>query len=275
MRNLAIITIAALVFAVSSAHAAEPVTACGERVGDGVLTADLDCSGIVGDAVQVESSLALAGFTLKAGVDSGQAYAVHCLRHGSDEEGLCEVSGPGTIEGSGTGRGNHGVQGSKVRAQGVTFTGNQTAVIARRSTVRDCTINGVGGTGIWGGATRVNNTQITDSGDWGIVVLRRAVLKHSTVTGSVLDGIACGGNVTLVDSEVTGNAVDVDACENVLGSFHCSQEPQPWLCADISAEGRVTLGSTSSCGRSLVQTGSCSGAFDLRPGQSFGVCAGD
>ena len=276
MRNSAIVVVFIVGFALTTAHAAEPVTTCGQRVADGVLAADLDCSGTAGDAVQVDHSFSLGGFTLTVGVDfPDNSYGVHCVRHGDDADGVCEVSGPGTIAGSGAGPGNHGVRGRGMAVRNVTFTGNLSAVVGQRAKVNGCDINAVTGTGVWAQAARVNDTQITNSGRFGIGVGRRAILRHTDVTGSVLDGITSGGNVVLFASNVTGNAGNPNDCQAVLGYAQCSQSPQPWLCADISADRAVVLGAASTCGSSLVQAGSCSGFYDFRPGQSFGVCAGD
>ena len=79
MARIAIVGVFVFLCALTSAHAQDFVTTCGQRVVEGVLAADLDCSGIPGNAVEVEKSLSLGGFTLTVGVDfPDNSYAVRC-----------------------------------------------------------------------------------------------------------------------------------------------------------------------------------------------------
>jgi hypothetical protein len=276
MRSFAIVTALILSFAIppadAPAGAVELVTTCGQQVANGILAADLDCSGGCGDGVKVEKSLSLGGFQLKIGAGR---FAVHCVKKDGNEDGHCKIFGPGTIVGAVSGARSHGVQAGALTIEGVSFSGNLNAVVAARVTMSGCDINGVSGSGIWGGLARVSNSQIMNSGRFGIGVAAKAILKSSTVTGSVLDGVTSGDGVVLKDSTVTGNATNPAACQSALASTHCTPDPQPWLCADVTADGKVKLKGASTCDRSLVQAGSCIGAVDYRPGDPVGVCTAD
>jgi len=260
---------------VHAACAAEPVTTCGQRVSEGVLTGDLDCTGMGLYAVQVERSLALAGFTITG--DGGASGAVvRCVRpDGSDTSGNCVVTGPGTVRTAGVF--SHGVLGRKVTVRDLTVDGTGSGVVVEKSAnLQGCLIDSVGGTGVLAAKARVTDTMVIDSGAFGVAAGRRALLRGSTVTGSVLDGVSSGGRVVLRNSSVTENAMDAGICAAALDVRDCGRpEAAPWICSDVSSDGPITLRGGSACGSSLVQSGSCGSFVDYRPGPSHGVCQND
>ena len=267
----------------SLVDAAELVTSCGQRVVDGVLGADLDCSGVGGDTVQVEHSLDLAGFTLTFGAPSAGSphIGVRCVERGIVAEpgghvqGKCSVAGPGIVRGTDDGF-SYGVSGSKVSIDGVTLEGSMTYAVmaARVALLSNASLTDVSGNGVYAGKTKITNSSISGCGGSG-VTSRRVSLIGSSVTGGAVDGVVSGGSVTLSDSNVTGNAADPVACEAHWSGIDCSGGAFPWICADISARKRIRLKDASSCGTSLVQDGQCGDWFDGRSGASHGTCTSD
>lgn len=251
----------------SSAVAAEPVTACGQRVRDGILEQDLDCSGFPElYSVLVERSLSLNGFTI-----TGSPNVINCVKRSETlPNGKCSISGPGMVRGADVSAA--GISGRKVLVDGVTFENVANGVSAVKATVSNCVMTGTFPDGF--GSAMVGGTRVTVTGSnisaaagWGVVGARRVVLENSTVTGNRWDGVS-GGRVELVDSSVTGNSL---ACDM---PFFCGPAPTG-LCADVSAR-RIRLEGTSTCETSLLQEKYCpTSPLDYRPGPSLGVCTQD
>jgi hypothetical protein len=277
MRKMLATLVAGLVLTTAALEAsAQPVTACGQRVKDGVLVGDLDCGDFEGNAIEVERSLSLAGFTLSGGGTTDENYLVRCVGGAIPEDGNCEVNGPGTLLGTGSVLYSHGIRGNNVVASGVTFEGTLGGVaVIKRAEVRDCIMNGIGGTGVWGRSARVYDSAIIDSGGFGVAASRSAILYRSTVTGSALDGVVSGGGAMLRQSTVSGNATDPAACADHFDVLSCAPPDPTWICADLSARKRLKVRDASLCGTSLVQEGSCGGVWNYRNGETFGVCEQD
>ena len=89
------VSVAIAVVAVSAFAGVTEVTTCGTVVkGKAVLVGDLDCSGSLLPGIQFEKgNLRLNGHTLTS---PAQTFAVDCI-------GNCQVYGPGTITGTGSG----------------------------------------------------------------------------------------------------------------------------------------------------------------------------
>jgi len=250
----------------SSGIAAEPVTACGQRVKDGILEQDLDCSGDFQIALLVERSLSLNGHTI-----TGLPSVINCVKPShSSPNGKCTVIGPGVVRGADIS--TEGISGRKVIVDGVTFENLATGVNAVKATVSNCVMTGTfpdgfGGAMIGGARVTVTGTSIAAAAGWGVAGARRVVLVDSTVTGNRWDGVS-GGRVELVNSSVTGNSL---ACDM---PFFCGPAPTG-LCSDVSAR-RIRLDGTSACDTSLAQEKYCpTSPLDYRPGPSLGVCAQD
>ena len=183
---------AVLLFTATIAHAVD-ITNCNQTVpagATGVLVADLDCSlGYGSYAVTLSKSarLQLNGFALRS-----NANGIHCL-------GSCRITGPGEVartEPSCTSESSidtYGVFGDgTVKLDRVTLTS-------------------------WGYATwassRLRAQRVHVSGQClGLVGNdARIVVRGSTITDNFGLGVAGVGPVTVIDSTVTGNFIDVMA----------------------------------------------------------------
>jgi len=269
---------AALSMIAATAFAQTPVTTCGQEVsGAAVLPADLDCTGMSGNAVTLHGgTLTLNGHTI-TGADIG----VYCDRRctvvgpglvtGSNFFGIdafgtsvhlkqvdvtnvpvravqswkaCIIDGPATMSGSGDAVAASG--NTKIR-DGVTITNNDTALAVFND-------HGTAGV-IVTGSTVTGNRQ-------GILTQRRIKLVDSSVTDNGTNGLSAGeykcprnGFISLVRSTVTGNGTDPSCSTNV--------------CADIATCGTAPrVDDTSTCGHSYVNGSG-------NPGDSWHVCSLD
>lgn len=250
-----------------TAHAGTPipVTACGQQVqGTGQLAADLDCTGSGDEAVKLNGTLLLNGFT----VTGDAAFdVVRCLA------GACRVVGPGTVTGGADGIRSDG--GARVEA-GAVVTGNAGDGLRTDKTakVTEATVQGNGGDGVRSkGAAVLKGATVDGNGGTGVRTDGTANVQASTVQGNGEDGIHSekvakatkasqvktngfdgvrGLKVQLKDSEATGNGTH-PAC-GVTDD-----------CADLASEFRPKVQGTSTCGTSR----------DTELGGAWGVCAGD
>lgn len=191
-----------LIAAVETAFAAAsvPVTTCGQDVkGVGDLVADLDCSAVPDDAVNLNGRLMLNGFTLTGnpGFD-----VVSC------KAGPCRVTGPGTITG-----GSDGVRsdkGATIEA-GAIITGNTSDGVRTDAAIKilDSSVTANGGNGVRSSAS-ASITRSTISGNAGDGVRADAAAKvvDSTVTGNGSDGVSSDSSASITRSTVSGNTGD-------------------------------------------------------------------
>jgi hypothetical protein len=210
--------LALVIVTVAVAHAQPtPVTTCGQQVTTrrAELTTDLDCTGSDVDAVTMTNGgrLDLNGFTLTAD-GGGFGNGVVCNR-------TCKVSGPGTITSANIAAFLFGDSG-RIRVDGVTITSSDLAVRGPAASVRDSTVTG-NGDGISGTINRfvvVRNSTITGSGGTGVFGdgIR---LVDSQVTGS---GGACPPMqiccdlVARMEPRVRGTSTCGTSCANTQGA---------------------------------------------------------
>lgn len=268
MTRSAIFATMVLGFAIGSparAGTPVPVTTCGQQVqGAGQLTADLDCTGSGDEAVKLNGTLLLNGFTLTgdAGFD-----VVRCL------VGACRVIGPGTVTGGAdgvrsdrgarvegaavvTGNSGDGVRTdktAKITNASVTANGGDGVRSKTTAVLNGAVVTGNAGTGVRTDATaNVKASTIDGNGDAGIDSEKTAKASaSSTVNGNGFDGIR-GLRVQLLDSTATGNGVD-PACDVIDD------------CADLAAPLLPKVRGTSTCGTSR----------NTESGLPWGVCAND
>lgn len=252
----------------SSSIAAEPVTTCGQRVKDGILTQDVDCTGFpYVYSLLVERSLLLDGHTITT-----NGGGIVCAKPSdTTATGKCTIVGPGTIRGSDVY--SDGINGRKVSVDGVTFEGLSNGVGATKATVSNSMMTGIFPAGAGGalvGASRVATvvgSSLSGADGWGVAGGRRVIVENSTVTDNGWDGVT-GGRVDIRNSTVTGNSLSCDM------TFFCGPAPTQ-LCSDVSAR-RLRLDETTVCDTSLVQEKYCpSSPLDYRPGPNHGVCTQD
>ena len=184
----------AVVFLTSAG--ATPVTTCGQTVdGEGVLTADLDCSATTGPAVilQPGSRLELSGFTLL-----GNEIGVHC------EVGKCIIEGPGTIRRAAVPADQQkGVEGFyKATVLNVVLDNWPVAVyVLGPTSVRGCTIEN-SGIGVLGERTRVTDSSFSNDGI--------GVYGSEATPSGVHFGIKyIFWSVRILRSTFTGNTIDI------------------------------------------------------------------
>ena len=206
----AYLTVAVACFSTSARATAVPVTSCGQMVeGEGVLTADLDCSATTGPAVFLGpgARLELSGFTLL-----GNEIGVQCA------VGLCMIEGPGTIQRAALPASQEkGVLGLyKARISNVVFQNWPLAInVLGPTDVRGCTIQD-SAIGVLGERTRVVDSSFSNNGTavhgsegspsgahfgikyifWGVRVVR------GTFTGNLID-IASYRRPVVIDSTCT------------------------------------------------------------------------
>jgi hypothetical protein len=178
------------------------VNTCGQAfAGDGFLSADLDCTGFAGGAVEIEGgTLDLRGFTLIGGA-GGVGCSKSCIVYSNP---------PGGKVANATGGGIGGPE--SVTVLGVIVEGNSTGGFT----------NGVGS---GKGRLRIVDSSIVNNGGCGVVSLDgRVQLVGSTVTGSPIgvcaqhnarvedsivsandDGLLVGGRAVIKNSDVSGN----------------------------------------------------------------------
>ena len=173
-----------------------PVTSCGQTVdGEGVLTADLDCSATTGPAVFLErgSRLELSGFTLL-----GNEIGVQCA------VGRCTIEGPGTIRrAAGPANQQQGVVGLyKATVLNVVLDNWPTAVyVLGPAYVRGCTIQN-SGNGVLGERTRVVDSSFSNN----------SIAVHGTE--GTPSGVHFGikyffWSVRVLRTTFTGNTIDI------------------------------------------------------------------
>ena len=258
---------AAVLVTSSTAFAATPipVTTCGQVVkGTGQLTADLDCSASLGEAVHLTGTLLLNGFVLTGAPASD---VVRC------ETGACRVVGPGTVTG-----GSDGVRsdrGARVEA-GAIITANLGDGVRTDKTAKivDATVSANGGDGVRSkttanitgsiitanlgdgvrtdGTATVKGSTVSGNGGNGIDSDKTAkAMKLSAVTGNGFDGIR-GLRAQLHDSTASGNATNAA----------CGVTDE---CADVASDLLPKVKGTSSCGTSR----------NPELGGTWGVCSND
>lgn len=243
------VAITVLLAGSSAAWAVTPVTTCGQIVhGVGELVGDLDCStGERGSAVSLDGTLRLNGFTI-TGMHGGIGVGCSFER--------CRIVGPGTIT------------GPNDVSMGVYYGGSRTLHLV------DVTIQGVRGQAAQSslGKVRVLRSTITNNGGFigpdgifggGVRARGRAMIKDSTITGNVINGV----QVTK-ETYLSGRAVSkVIAKNSVIDSNgtapDCDVTAQEDPCGDIVSFQKPALRVTT-CSVSVNPTG---GDWD--------VCAGD
>jgi len=211
-----------LFLAVPTGAFAQDVSACGQAVYAGVLTADLDCSSTpFGVAILDGGSLDLAGHTLIGGSAGGVICQQACSIEG----------GGGTISGSSA----HGVRAfhrrGAVTASNVNIVGNDNiGIVATRSVVvTDSEISG-NGMGIHtGGTATVSGSTLTGNETTAVWADRRIFLTGSTISGSGVGGLWA--------KKITA---DSSVIEQTTGSHeHCLTFPGE--CVDIASVARPLL----------------------------------
>ncbi len=277
-RRIAVTTITFFALA-HPVSAQTPITTCGQEAsGSAQLAADLDCTGLAGNAVTLHGgSLAMNGHTITGGdigvycdrpcsvvgpgLVTGSKYfnvdgfgtSVHLKQVDVTNAGYlglqcwktCVVDGPATMSGNGdavAGSGN-----TKIRGM-VTITGNDIAVSVSNS-------HGTATVFVSGSTITGNNR--------GIWTQRRIKLVDTSVTNNGVTGLLAGefrcprnGVISLVRSTVTGNDTD-PSC----GTTN--------VCADIMTCGTPPrLDETSTCDHSYVNSSG-------NPGDSWHVCTLD
>jgi hypothetical protein len=259
----------------ASAHAAGPITTCGQEVsGGGTLTGDLDCTGTDDDALLVHGgTIALNGFTITGG------RGIFC-------DGPCKVIGPGTVTGS-TGFGINGF-GSSLKVTSVTLTNNaydgiqcfsckvdQTSIVGNgggirvggKLSARDVTISGSAYLAIDAannaGSASVKLRKVIITGNLaGVYAQKGAQIRDSVITGNGVYGVNTGDDgcehkatASIKSSTVTGNDTD-PACGTTK------------VCFDVGTCTVPPRLKASSCDHSYKnETGN--------PGVSWGGCALD
>lgn len=207
MRRTSVAAIGAVLLGIGQAATAvagqTPVTTCGQVVsGNGVLLADLDCTGIVGPGVILtdHARLDLRTFTLSGGDGDG----VLC-------EGYCRVSGRDTsLGGTITGFTGDGVVGrSPVESSA--------QLRLYRINIRD---NGGNGARVdeAEGTVTVSKSFIEGNDAAGLVSPQRMRVSRTLVSGNTLEGVR-GAKVYVLDSTVEMNGIGVDA-SNYLNLNH-------------------------------------------------------
>ena len=192
----------------SAAWAVTQVTTCGLQVqGDAELAGDLDCSAYSGDALKLDGTLHLNGFTMRGNV-SYSSSVVSCPTD-------CTIIGPGIVR-----EGYHGVvaagevvlqdvtldsnahvgaSGDQVSASGVTVTANGDSGLAGSVLdVRDSSFSG-NVTAIRcyvdvfphprGGFCTVRDSIISNNTGAGVVAGTRLTIKGTSVTGNQGGGV--------------------------------------------------------------------------------------
>ena len=196
LRNLVpaiALSVAGWTLAAPAAAAPIPVTACGQSLAsDGILTGNLDCSGLSGPGVHLQrgTRLDLNGFTLSGGDGDGVVCDDSCRVRS-------QVMG-GTIADF-TG---HGVVARAV-------IDDKATVAVSRVTVRDNGGHGVFADGA-GGRTGANRSTISGNGGAGLYSPDKARVIASTISGNQAQGLRAA-NTKLSGSEFSGNNVGVES----------------------------------------------------------------
>lgn len=241
-----------------------PVTSCGQVVqGTGQLVADLDCSAVAGDAVQLRGRLLLGGFTLTGHPAHD---VVRC------ETGACRVVGPGTVTGGVdgvrsdrgarveagalvTGNGGDGIRTDKTaKVVGASVTANGGDGVRSKTTavLLDAHVDGNAGDGVRSdGSATIKTSTVNGNGGNGVDSEKTATAKLSSVNGNGFDGLR-GLRAKLLDSTAIGNAANPA----------CALDDD---CADLASTLTPTVRGASTCGTSR----------NVELGGSFGVCSGD
>lgn len=170
-----------------------PVTSCGQSLAsDGVLTGNLDCTGLSEPGVHLQrgTRLDLNGFTLSGGDGDGVVCDDSCRVRS-------EVPGGTIADFAG-----HGVVARAV-------IDDKAAVAVSRVTVRDNGGHGVFADGA-GGRTGANRSIISGNGGAGLYSPDKARVVASTVSGNAAQGLRAA-NVNLSGSEFSGNDVGVES----------------------------------------------------------------
>ncbi|HXC51493.1 MAG TPA: hypothetical protein VN634_11450 [Candidatus Limnocylindrales bacterium] len=248
---------------ITAAHAATPVSSCGETVEDGVLEADLDCSSSDGAAVFIADggTLDLAGHELLSAGGSDRV-GVECADN-------CSIVGNGGTLASSTppdvDARTIAVVGGRVSITDTTITGYFGAVYAATVTIRSSSLAG-NEHGVSGNRVRIlSGTSITTDGvgysvnarrvdiadstlaGGNSVLARKTKIYRSSVTGTLSNGIV--GNVYAEDSVIDAN---------------CTGMGYDDYCGDIASPGKPKL-VNSSCSHSLHSNsdGSSSGSWSV------------
>lgn len=292
----AVISLVTIV-SIAPAHAATPLTACGESVvGKAVLTADLDCSGQpLPAAVRLApgATLDLAGFTLRGGI----ADAVVC-------QGSCKVvtSQPGGMitdaGGNGINANGDNVRGGNVLVNAVVISGNGLSGIEAAgrvklfdSTLSDNGANGVnadggkiigsavarnGVSGVAGGGNwRVSDTVVEDNAQVGVAGF------NIKVKSSIISGNRYGVSATYIgvkDSTVADNGIFGARAWEPQSSCHLTVQTSTITGNgfDPSCIDDGQCGDVGACKRPNVNASTCSSSFEpYVPGASWGVCVLD
>lgn len=252
---------------------AEVVDTCGQRVSDGELEADLDCSSMAtGFAVIVEAggSLDLAGHEILSGKSPGffDGGAVEC-------EGSCTVNGGGGALVSAFPRSyseeapnmpsglsapyrpgvkvklsnltitnyEMGVNGRLLYPDDVTATDNGLALSGRKVRVTDSTLTG-NGQGIASFRANIRRTEMSGIGNG--VVTRHAVIRGSTITGHGQTGVfasdgAKEGTVAAFNSTIDDNCTEQGYSETCHDFATSSDEPPALEDVDCTRSGRFII----------------------------------
>jgi len=185
MKRLASSTIGLVLLLATGASAQTVLSTCGQEIkGFAIMTADLDCTGFGGHAVDIHGGkLDMQGHTLTGG-NGG----IFC-------DGNCKVIGPGTVTGS-TGIGINALE-SPIRVQEVDVT--------------DHAIYGVQ----CGKGCNLNGPMTISGNDVGVRAGTTAKLRVVTLSGNTIGVDASDNNVRghalLFDSTVSGNVVGISA----------------------------------------------------------------
>ncbi len=267
MNLLAVLPLGLVLLAGATAHA-EDVTGCGQYVHtNGVLTADLDCTGEPGCGIVLadDATLSLGGYTLTVDSDCG----ISCDRD-------CSIDGVG---GSVVASGLFGIfsdaKNGRMDVSNMNTVGARYAIYGARVQVMDSSISdaGVGATGLR--SLEIHDSEFTGNGD-GALSQRHLTLTNSTFSGNARGALAwrkieasgvtatdnghvglSGKTIHAADSTVTGNGGAPECTTNSYG------------CVDLISRSSPKL-SLVACETSGRLDG------DLNPtGDTWGVCSGD
>lgn len=241
-----------------------PVTACGQQVqGTGQLVADLDCTGSGDEAVKLDGTLLLNGFTLTGDPSFD---VVRCVAGG------CRVIGPGTVTGGADGVRSD--RGARVEG-GATVSGNAGDGVRTEKTAKitGATISGNGGDGVRSkGSAVLKGAIVHSNGGSGVRTDGTAnVQEISDVSFNAEDGIHSQKSAKLTLSSAQANGFDgVRGVQVQLkGAFSQGNGTDPSCgvlddCADVAAELLPKLKSST-----------CLTSRNTESGLPWGVCAND
>ncbi|MFN2376138.1 MAG: hypothetical protein ABR538_06355 [Candidatus Binatia bacterium] len=276
----------------SGAWAAQAITTCGQETIGGVLTGDLDCSGVdVGVTVLPGGSLDLAGHALVMGQVAGVVCLGSCVIDGNVAITKGQASANedrGTMLGSALDgivalSNTSSLDVANIHMQGTTSTG----ISAHRATLRNCTIGYTADVGI-SVTGRLTLTDSTVAGhDVGVVAGKRVSMVTSSITGAG-HGILTPGRVSLADhSTVQGHDIvgiraravrATDSQINSSGEYlyveqdHCLLYPEE--CGDIFTVRKPKLSGTTCDKSSRVKSSQGGQVWELT-GQSWETCSQD